>query len=75
VGDCFWFIHLHKVSSAWQNKEIGCGQQRMKGFGNTSVQIGIAAAEDNAARRQLLSPVSDNYFCRCRSSKGIPPTT
>jgi hypothetical protein len=29
----------------------------------------------NGARRQLLLPVSDNYFCRCRGSKRIPPTT
>jgi hypothetical protein len=55
MGDCLWFIHLDKVSSAWQKKEIGCGQQRMKGFGNTSVQIGIAAAEDNAHRSAKLS--------------------
>ena len=27
------------------------------------------------ARRQLLLPVSDNYFCRCRGSKRVPPTT
>ncbi|MGH9409107.1 MAG: DUF3738 domain-containing protein, partial [Vicinamibacterales bacterium] len=27
------------------------------------------------ARRQLVLPVSDNYFCRCRYSKRIPPTT
>jgi hypothetical protein len=27
------------------------------------------------ARRQLLLPVSDNYFCRRRGSKGVMPTT
>ena len=27
------------------------------------------------ARRQLLLPVSDNYFCRRRVSKGVSPTT
>ena len=29
----------------------------------------------NVARRQLLLPVSDNYFCRRRGSKRVPPTT
>jgi hypothetical protein len=28
-----------------------------------------------SARRQLLSPVGDNYFCRRRVSKGESPTT
>ena len=27
------------------------------------------------ARSQLLLPVSDNYFCRRRGSKGVSPTT
>jgi hypothetical protein len=27
------------------------------------------------ARRQLLLPVADNYFCRRRISKGVSPTT
>jgi len=28
-----------------------------------------------SAWRQLVLPVSDNYFCRCRGSKRVPPTT
>ena len=31
--------------------------------------------ETSYARRQLLLPVSDNYFCRRRVSKGVSPTT
>ena len=31
--------------------------------------------EKTCVRRQLLPPVSDNYFCRRRVSKGVSPTT
>ena len=33
------------------------------------------AIDTIAARRQLLLPVGDNYFCRRRVSKGVSPTT
>jgi hypothetical protein len=37
----------------------------------------VGAKQKNAttARSQLLLPVSDNYFCRRRGSKGVSPTT
>ena len=42
-----------------------------------SVAAGCAidAVVSPSARRQLLLPVSDNYFCRRRVSEGASPTT
>jgi hypothetical protein len=37
--------------------------------------IELGSRRVHVARRQLPLPVSDNYFCRCRGSKRITPTT
>ena len=37
--------------------------------------VAAVVFQNATARRQLLLPVSDNYFCRRRGSKGVPPTT
>jgi hypothetical protein len=35
----------------------------------------LAPVHREAARRQLLLPISDNYFCRRRVGKGAPLAT
>jgi FkbM family methyltransferase len=39
------------------------------------IKLNVEGAERNAARRQLLLPVSDNYFCRRRVSEGVQVAT
>ena len=41
----------------------------------TSMPLKLSAVDRDHARRQLLLPVSDNYFCRRRVGKGVTPTT
>ena len=54
---------------------------KSKGFAMTTSQPAARAASCSrgkawaVARSQLLLPVSDNYFCRRRGSKGVSPTT
>jgi hypothetical protein len=72
-ADCF----LSRTEQGSATRRSGRFDNSMRAEG--APKLGVMAhgffQYAHGARRQLLLPVSDNYFCRRRGSKGVSPTT
>jgi hypothetical protein len=84
LGGVVGWVGRSLACSAWNVLSMGvrCSwlrerrpRERYKAQGSWPSAPLVGPMRGMAARRQLLLPVSDNYFCRCRGSKRIPPTT